>query len=199
MRRSLLAAIICILLITCSVLAVLYLNANNGMNAVKVYAATMDDNNRILNTDIQKAIDQGYEEKLTKLLGREQLVSLAKDQWKYSLAVNGERFKGFYIYPRTNDVTLVLTETHTNDKDLPENILNLGSLTGGDKTDKFHDHLEIKTTVPYKKVVESGLSFTKASYDFKGVPKGTIINVKLTEPLRERLGLEYSELEVILK
>jgi hypothetical protein len=142
--------------------------------------------------------DKYYEEKLTKLLGKEQLISLQKSQWRYVLKVNETPFSDDFIYVTSGEFTLTFTESQLEDKLLPKNMHNKGALINGDDLDKFYDHMTIDTIVPYERKIQKYNNYTNVFYAFKNVPRGTIITLRLSEPLKERLNLGYDKLEIIV-
>ena len=143
--------------------------------------------------------DKYYEEKLSKLFSKEKLAAMAKDAWNYSLKVNGEEFSGDNISTTARDITIVLAEAKDLSKPLPLNILTYGSITSGDKGDNYFDHMIIQTTAQFEKTTEVNKNITYTTYKFKNLSPGTIITLNLSEPLKERLKLKDSLLEVISK
>jgi len=143
--------------------------------------------------------DKYYEEKLSKLFSKEKLAAMAKDAWSYSLKVNSEEFKEDNITTTARDITIVLTEAKDFTKPLPSNILPYGSITGGDKGDNYFEHMIIQTTAQYEKTTETDKNITYTTYKFKNLSPGTIITLNLSEPLKDRLKLKDSLLEVISK
>lgn len=163
------------------------------------------ESNQILEEKIQ-AVDNKllelqekyYEDKITKLLGLEKLMSYAKEQWQYSLTANNLPFEEDHIYLSTKNVTLVLSERQPSEKLLPLNVHKSGALASGDDSDKFYDHLIIESQVPYDTKIENGDNYTNVIYTFNNVTRGTIITLRLSEPLKERLFLNQNTLEIIV-
>lgn len=199
-----------ILLIFLIAVSILYMKNLADYKAVKAWISSIEEAYDEKNKELDKKInsvdnkilelnDKYYEEKLIKLLGKEKLTAIAKGNWKYYIYMNGIQLKDDHIDISTNNITLTLSETQVGVNILPSNVQVWGSLTGGDKTDRFYDHLLIKSSVPYEKsikVSKDGLS-TEANYTFKDVPRGTIITIKLSEGLRERLNIMYGTLEIV--
>lgn len=163
------------------------------------------ESNQILEDKIQaidnrlfELQDKYYEDKITKLLGNEKLMSYAKEQWQYSLTANNLAFEEDHIYLSTKNVTLVLSERQPTEKLLPLNVHKSGALASGDNSDKFYDHLIIESQIPYETKVETGDNYTNVSYTFSNVTRGTIITLRLSEPLKERLFLSHNTLEIII-
>lgn len=198
------------LFITVAILAIFNITTFNRMKQTKVWAEQiqedynkknieLDSRIKEFETNLQELEDKYYEEKITGLLDKEQLVTLAKEQWQYSLTVNDRNFTDYYIYPTSKDVNIILSEIQPRKKILPLNVLKLGSVTGGDEMDKFYDHMIIKTNLSYEKAIKNIENVTHICYSFKDIPSGTIISLQLSEVLREKLGLNDNLLEVIVK
>jgi hypothetical protein len=170
----------------------------NKSSVLEAKINEIDSKNQAMDTKLIQLEDKYYEDKLIKLLGKDKLISLAKEKWKYSLWANDAAFNDDHIYLSTKSVTIVFTENQFKEDVLPKSIHYLGSLTNGDKADKFYDHLIIETQIPYERKMRSNANVSIVSYTFKDVPRGSIITLRLSEPLRERLKLEYSILEVII-
>ena len=186
-------------------LLVLNIRSYNDSREIKDWANSIQNqyikNNKELEDKVahlESVLDKYYEDKITKLLGENELMPMAREQWKYSLTANDESFKEDYIYIGTKEVTLVFAENEPKEKLLPNSIHNKGALAGQDKLDKFYDHLIIECPVPYETKIKTEGNTTYAYYEFKDVPRGTIITLRLSEPLRERLNLPYNKLEVIV-
>jgi hypothetical protein len=209
MRRKFFKITTAILLILTIVLIITTMKSFSEMQTTKVWAEALDRSYRQRSEDLDSRVkdfnanleqlqEKYYEDKLGKLLPEDQLLALAKEQWTYSITANDTPFKEYQVYSSTRDVVIALAESQPSEQVLPSGIHSKGSLTSGDKSDSFHDHLMIEATVPHEKTVKTAENFTKVFYTFKGVPKGSIITINLSEPLRERLKLESSILEVIV-
>jgi hypothetical protein len=159
---------------------------------------TLDSEKSSFDQQKLEEMDQYYEEKIKKLMSEDELKKVARDQWQYSLTVNDNKFKEDYLYVTQKDFELILTEEQKNEASLPQEVLNSGSLVYGDKSDKFYDHLMIESIVQYEEKIDSAGGITKVRYVFRDVKPGTIITLRLSEPLKERLKLPYPSLEIIV-
>lgn len=191
-------------------LAMLNLHSLFVAKNAKSYASSIEDaydsKNRnldtqlnSLNSNLAQLEDKYYEDKLTQIMSKEKLAVLAKDAWNYTLTVNGDTFKEDNISTSARNISIVLTETKDSKKPLPSSIIDMGSITGTDKSDKFSDHLMLQTTAPYEKKVTTDGGVSKAVFTLNNVPAGTIITLNLSEPLKERLKINDNMLEVISK
>jgi hypothetical protein len=152
-----------------------------------------------ISSNLEKLQDKYYEEKLKKLLNKEQLTSIAKEQWSYSLTVNDDSFKNGTVTASSRNVVIVLKENQNPERILPINILNTGSLTSTDSKDKFYEHIKIDSSISYTKSIKVEKNSTNAIFSFKNIPNATIITLTVSEPLREKLKLEYNKLEIVVK
>lgn len=147
---------------------------------------------------INELNEKYYEDKLTKLLSKEEIMALQKAQWKYTLKANDIPFDNSHIYVRSRDIILTLTESQKEEKLLPISMHNLGSLVSGDKKDNFFEHMIIKSDIPYEKKIQTYNNYTNVFYSFKNLSVGTVITLVLSEPLKERLNLYFDRLEIIV-
>jgi hypothetical protein len=147
---------------------------------------------------INELNEKYYNDKLSKLLSKEQIISLQKAQWKYVLKANETTFKEDHVYIRSRDVVLTLTESQKEDKLLPISMHKKGSLVSGDKKDNFYEHMIVKSDIPFEKKIQTYNNYTNVFYSFKNLSVGTVITLVLSEPLKERLNLYYDRLEIIV-
>jgi len=147
---------------------------------------------------INELNEKYYEDKLAKLLSKEEIIALQKSQWKYLLKANETPFDNNHVYIRSRDIILTLTESQKEDKLLPISMHNLGSLVSGDNKDNFFEHMIIKSDIPYEKKIQTYNNYTNVFYSFKNLSVGTVITLVLSEPLKERLNLHFDRLEIIV-
>jgi len=155
-----------------------------------------DDLVRNYDADVKKAGEKYYEDKLTRLLTEDELLTLARKQWRYTLTVNNTKLTEDHYYASESFV-INFTEA-LNSRDMPESIQKLGSITGGDELDVFYDHLIIQSEVRWEQKESKNGDATTITYIFNDVPKGSIITLSLSEPLKERLRSQYKDIEIIV-
>lgn len=139
-----------------------------------------------------------YDEKLSKLLSKEQIISMQRAQWKYVLKANEAPFVEDHVYIRSRELVLTLTESQKEDKLLPISMHKKGSLVSGDNKDNFYEHMIIKSDIPFEKKIQTYNNYTNVFYSFKNLTAGTVITLVLSEPLKERLNLHFDKLEMIV-
>ena len=152
-----------------------------------------------INYSQERLNDKYYEEKITKLLSKNELLALGKKQFKYTITVNGEEMKSASITTKERNVTIRFSEGLKSGKTLPDAILKQSSLTAGDKKDRFYEHAIIKASVPYKQSFKTENFVTEVTYSFEKIANPTIITVIFSEPLKERLDVPYDSLSIIVQ
>jgi hypothetical protein len=170
--------------------------AKNSLSSMeKIYykqSATLNE----ITSNIPVEKDKYYEEKLTALLSKEELSSLANENWKYSLTVNDLNISQESVSIGGKDIYILLTETKNNSKPLPKKISASGSLTSEDKATKFYDYLKLDSPFKYELYVETQGDITNVYYGIIGVNSGSTINIKLEQPLKERLQLNSDTIQI---
>jgi hypothetical protein len=161
----------------------------------KVYYKQSASLNEIT-SNINTEKDKYYEEKLSALLSKEELSSLAKENWKYSLTVNDLNISEGSVSIGEKDIYIMLTETKNTSKPLPKKTTASGSLTSEDKASKFYDYLKLDSPIKYELYIESEGDTTYVYYDILGVPSGSTISLKLEQPLKERLQLNSDTIQI---
>lgn len=129
-------------------------------------------------------------ENLHKVMNDTELAYLAQRQWNYALTVNGQEFNSKTIYAESKNIKILLSEIAPKEALLPQDILCTGKVTGGDPKDNMKEHINITAPVDFtlnEEIVENGKML---SFEFKDVPKGTIIYINLSEMLKYQLKLE---------
>lgn len=145
-----------------------------------------------------------YAKQLQDLLTPEELVYVTQRQWEYVLSANGHPFTGATIaLENSHNVRIMVAEVLKDSKSLPVELLKLGSIGQSDAADALTDHVDVYTTVPYEITMEESEGSIKYYYDFKDVPKGTVIGLQVSEILKERLAckeqISENRLQVIVR
>lgn len=160
----------------------------------------LDKKLKITNEEQRKLQDSYYEEMLIKLLGKEKLTVIAKENYKYSIYVNNMEIKEDQVNINSKDILIILEEKEIKESNLPSEIEKWGSITGGDISDKFYDYLSVKADILYDMQVKhlENEKSTQVYYIFKDVPRGTIITLKISEVLSERLKITNNIIEILV-
>jgi len=184
--------IVVIVLIVSNILcaALLYnqlIITNEYIKKIEEYENNMNKLTKLQEEEIEKQCVTYYEKHLTKLLDEYELTFLAQKQWNYALSLNGEIVDKSIIYIDDDYVHLILAEIVEEEDILPSQILKKGTISGDDPNDMLQDHINISTNIDYSINVDKNGYDTKVIYDFKNIPKGTLINIKLSPLLSECL------------
>jgi hypothetical protein len=134
---------------------------------------------------------------LTRLLPDDKLAALTKDNWAYSLKVNGKDVKKTNnVYIETPNVDITITET-LKENDLPEIINVKGSISGGAPNSDVTNFVTVTSTTAKYTMEKSEDGKTK-TYNFKytNLNVGDITTVQLDQNLASRLDLNENIVEI---
>lgn len=153
--------------------------------------------------DFEKSFDTLYSQKLKKLLDNTEIISLAQKEWNYVITVNGKNVTAKTLYLDNNNVKLILAEIKNKEDILPEDLLKKGMVTGGDANDSLDSHMKVVSLAKYTKSSEQKDGNSRIIYEFKDMPHGTIVSLKLSDMLKYRLNLgnelKDNKIELIYK
>lgn len=178
--------------------------SDNYSKKIEEYTREKDNLIKLQEEEIEKQCIAYYEQQLRKIMNDYELNFLAQKQWNYALSLNGKPVDRSIIYVEEDYVQLILAEIVEEDDILPPEILMKGTISGADPNDMLQDHINIFTTVDYSvKSEEKGYN-KRVVYELKNIPKGTVITLKLSFLLSERLmignGPDWeSRIEIIRK
>lgn len=166
--------------------------------------AVQEDNVQGEEVSQEEYAEAYYAKQLQDLLTPEELVYVTQRQWEYVLSANGYPFTGATIaLENSHNVRIMVAEVLKDSKSLPVELLKLGSIGQSDAADALTDHVDVYTTVPYEITMEESEGSIKYYYDFKDVPKGTVIGLQVSEILKERLAckeqISENRLQVIVR
>lgn len=138
---------------------------------------------------LEQANDVFSEQMLKELLPEQEIIKIAKTFWEYDLYIGGNPITSNDITVKPGNTMISIKQTE-KERVLPINLHNKGSVTGGDLSDKFYDHLMFTAMVDF--TMNSPLAKANpavADYYLKNLKKGTVIDLNLSQPLKERLNL----------
>lgn len=136
-------------------------------------------------------------DKATKYLSEAELLSLARDEWKYTLEIDGNPIsKNALVELDKSNFKIVISEEQVPFPALSNELHKKGKLPGK----RFVEQLKFINYKPLE-VSDELVATTKLStqYDFRGVPKGTTIKIEVTKELQERLGLAKNIVSIAVK
>jgi len=142
---------------------------------------------------LQEKATAYYAQQIQKLINEEELAFLAQTQWGYTLTLNGNRIKQNTIYINDDSARIILAELVTDKDILPKEILEKGTVTGSDPNDSLHEHLSIFTNIPYTTKMDENSQGRRVIYGFNNIPRGTVISLKVSPLLAERLEGEADQ------
>lgn len=128
-------------------------------------------------------------------LSKEGLLELAKNEWIYSIEVNGKSIQPNGIVEiDAGDLKIILVEQTTVLSSVTREIFNAGKISGS-----YYDQLTIIGRQPSNTYMTDGTVVTGMVYEFHDMQKGTIVKLKLTEELKGRLELETDTIIIKVK
>lgn len=208
-RRTSIGIIIIILLFTNSITAGILYQQFRIEKGYEIELAVKEDTIKELKTIQEEKMKENsiiyYTMQLQKLLSEQDLIFLAQEQWEYLITLNGEILNQHTIYIEADSAHIIMAELLKDKEILPEEILEKGKITGNDPNDLLQDHCDIYTTIPYTTKVDENKHSRRVVYDFKEIPHGTVISLKMSPILAARLGREEgnwqgeSRIEIIRK
>lgn len=136
---------------------------------------------------------------LRGVLSDYQLRTLSKTFWSYEFYVNDKKIITSDIIVSKDSAVFTLKQIE-KERILPINLHILGSLTAGDKADRFYEHPMFNSNSNYITTPPlAGNNPAIATYEFKEAKAGDTITITLTPPLQERLGLTEPQIRVKVK
>lgn len=183
--------VIILLFILIIVLAGLLVEKSKALSTVEQKYETIRTDQGRDNSQKEGAIVEQYKayysERLQKLLSDQELQLIAQKYWKYILMLNGEPVRNNTIYTKSDTASIVLAEINTGGDILPADILNKGAVTGNDSNDSLENHIIVSAGIPFESRLDRSDTGRRLVFDFKGIPRGTIISLKLSPMLEARL------------
>jgi hypothetical protein len=136
-----------------------------------------------------------FVDSVVNTLDEKELKSLAQTQWEYRLLIDDQRLTGKQseIEITKTDFKLRLEEKQAAFLALPNEIHTKGKISG-----HMREHLKI-TPSNYETTAPAGTNVDSIIYTFKNVEKGSVIELVMTEELKERLGVDKGNLKITVK
>ena len=128
-------------------------------------------------------------------LSKEGLLELAKNEWIYSIEVNGKSIQpNGIVEMHAGDLKIVLVEQTTVLSSVTKEIFNAGKISGN-----FYDHLEIIRIQPSNTYITDGTTVQGMVYEFTDMQKRTFVKLEISDELKERLDLETNTIIIKIK
>lgn len=123
-----------------------------------------------------------------------QLKDLALNLWDYELQINGVPVPvNGLVDIQDQSIEISLIERQTEYPILPQKIFMQGQISGD-----YIDHIKVNSN-PSETYVTDGTVVTAVHHKYENVEKDSTISFTVTEELRNRLGLETTEIMINLK
>ncbi|MEK3765539.1 MULTISPECIES: hypothetical protein [unclassified Solibacillus] len=120
-----------------------------------------------------------------------QLKDLAINLWDYELQINGVLVPvNGLVDIQDQSIEISLIERQTEYPILPSEIFMQGQISGD-----YIDHIKVNSN-PSETYVTDGTVVTAVHHKYENVEKGSTISFTITEELKERLGLETTEITI---
>lgn len=152
-----------------------------------------EDTERLIEENTQtitKALTQAYNEAIKKSFTKEELENAMQRQWQYIMSADGLEIKSSQMYIKPGNIRVMVAEVLKDESVFEEDMLKLGSLDQAIDHTTLEDLIEVYSTVPYKVKREETDEGIKYYYDFTNVPAETLIVLKLSPLIIERLGYQ---------
>ncbi|QFF99190.1 hypothetical protein PB01_10300 [Psychrobacillus glaciei] len=128
-------------------------------------------------------------------LSDKELVVLAKKQLEYTLEVNGQIMpKDGKIEIQENNIEISLSERQPANNALPVEIYSKGEISG-----RYEKHMQDFNPNPTVTNWRDGTVVTAIQYQYLEVNSGTTISFSITDELKERLGLDTTQISIVKK
>jgi hypothetical protein len=188
-----------ILFLVITVFTANLVNKNNQKySELKVKNLALKSQISVYNDKIVVENDKYFAKMLMRLFTEDKLQNMAKDNWSYSLSVNGTPVNGNVVNVNTQNVTVSVTETEKANK-LPSLVSVKGSVTNGVANKKFYDLVAVTatTTKPTQETKQDAeRKTTTQNFKFTNLNVGEIVTINLDPELATRLGLTDNIVEI---
>ena len=120
-----------------------------------------------------------------------QLKDLAMQLWDYELKINGVTVPANGLVDiQENTIEISLVEKRTAYPVLPDEMLTQGQISGN-----YTEHINMNAT-PTETYFKDGTVATGVHHKFEDVKEGSTISFTITAELKERLGLETTQITI---
>lgn len=206
------AVMICLLLGTAVWSATMFSN-NNTQNAVTTEVQQENNENQLQENinetnkiaELEFEISRFEEEReyyhsvigrMMSKLNNEEMLELAKSHFSYDIKVNQQQLPNngrIEVDPGEVDVLLTFSMSpHYNV--LSEEWYEKGMISGD-----YFSHITHVTPNNWEEIYADGSNVTARGYKFKNLKSGSIISMSISEELKERLSLDTTNIEIVVK
>lgn len=200
--------VLCMLLSSCSNKNTVTQKTNTNTGSIDTKSNVEAELNQAKDkiTELESTIegDKGYIDELQKEIElansftkkypvKEQL-AIAKMQWHYSLKIDDKKVSGNTVEVDKTDFQVDLSEGHDALPLVPMDVFNNGRISGDTK-----EHIKFSNYKPSDMMEPAGGNVWGYVYEFKNVPHGTNIEMKISKELQERIGVNNNIINIKVK
>ncbi len=146
----------------------------------------------------EKEYNQAFTQKAFELLSDEAKITLLQSEWSYSLQLDGQDIVLSDDEPsimiENNSFQLTLNEQGPGYNVMNEEIVRLGKLK-----DQLNNHVSVTIQESAEELKPKEETENKVVYQFEQLTPDTIVKIKITDELKERLQLNVNELMIQVK
>jgi hypothetical protein len=180
---------------------------NNDMVVSQNQPSTNQEKDDLVERLKRSIIDQKYLEeerdyykaaisKLTIKLSEEEMLSLAKEQWKYKLKIDGQLMeKQSEIIINKNSFQVSLSEEQAPYEIVPAEIFSKGKISG----ESYREHIKFINVQPNFISGTDGTVITSEIFSFENISKDTNIQLEITQELKNRLGINTNIISIRIR
>jgi hypothetical protein len=172
--------------------------ANNDNKTVVNELTEKIENNKVTIKSLEEERDyyKNLIKKLTDRLSEKELVTLAKEEWKYKLKVDGKPIENISdVSINKSNFEIILSESQPAYPILSEEISNKGKISG----ESYREHIKFTDVKPAEIGGTDGTVNTAAIFKFVDVPNNTTVKIELSKELQSRLGLDSNIIRITVK
>ena len=133
-----------------------------------------------------------YADSSIKFLDENEIKELAKNCWSYEVSIDDTTINSNDVYKtEKSNFEITFSEKMNPIPSTEQDLFDSGAISGN-----FYDHLTFEDIQPTKTYITDGPVVQGMHYEFKNVPKGSVIKIQVTDELKERLNLEENVVNI---
>lgn len=152
---------------------------------------------KILNSQLEEESDsyKNFAKETIKHLDDDEILELAKNEFRYKIEIDGKPIiDNKDIEFNNSNFKISIIEEQSIVSSTIDPLFEKGSLDG-----EYQDHLEIIGIEPININSTDGTIVTGFIYEFKDIPENINFKLKLSNQLKERIGLKNSIINIHVK
>lgn len=149
---------------------------------------------------MEEVNDEYVTKKIKRILNQNDLYVYTNSLWKYNITANDIALDDMEINVKAKDSSVVILLTEKKlENPLPDEIINIGSVTRGDKQDKIQRHISVGTGEKENTITpDATQNETENIYKFtvKNVKAGDKVIVEISDQLGAKLNTPFNRIIV---